>query len=152
VADEEIIARVVTAPNHYNLVATELLTSRLTALYSSGLSVIRQGASDAEIRSTVLELLSVYEPQSLVGVIIVQAQQIRQFGEGGRQFCVYDTKEGTKRHHADVFGTIPRVQSKTQVRRIADDRRYGLRDLLARHLRVANSIDEVISAIRAAST
>ncbi len=79
VFDQELIIRVITSPDGYDTETKEILTRKLTALYSSGVSILRESSSEDEIRLTVSELTSGgAEPQSLVGAVVLTASQVRQ--------------------------------------------------------------------------
>ena len=113
--------------------------------------MVREDASDAEIRATIDELISnAAVEQQLVGAVIVRARHIRSLDSPLRSFCIYDTYAPDKKHHADLLGTFPRNLSNSQSRKTCDDRRYHLRDLFSDHLAHASTPDEVVIAVQRA--
>lgn len=150
VANEELIVRVVTSPDGYDMEAGELLTSKLTALFSSGVSIIRQGASDDEIKLTVQELTSTAEPRSLIGAVIVQASQVRFLDQSGRSYCVYDTPDRGKTHHADLMCTMPNQGSNSEKKRLMTERRHALKELFMNHLVRSSTVEDLIAVVRQA--
>jgi len=151
VSDNELIVRIVTAPDGYDERTNEILTARLTALFSSGVSVIRENASEAEIRSTILELTNeAAEARRLVGAVILKASNVRFLDQATRAYCVYDTRERNKAHHADIVCTRADGPSNSARKKIDERRRYALRGLMATHLHLASTADEVINLIRGA--
>jgi hypothetical protein len=119
VDDAEMVARILTSPNAYNLDAACIITERLTVLYSAGLSVLRQGASDEEIIGTIETLLAGgAEPKTLVGAVVMRAGKFRSYASNdNRWFGVYATDDEGKLHHVDVLGTTPVAESKGAVKR-----------------------------------
>lgn len=147
------LARIVTSPADYNLTDDELLTARLTSVFAVGLSVIRSGASDDEILSTIDSMLARQaDGQSLIGAVVVDAKSIRDLGSpaGDQWFGVYATDAGTKAHHADITGTFPRLPSKSKSKAEQDNRRYRLRDLMASFLVRADTPLKLLAALRTA--
>lgn len=128
VDDGEVVVRILTSPNAYNLDTATIITERLTVLYSAGLSVIRQGASNDEIIKTIETLLiGGAEQKSLVGAIVMQAAKFRSYAnDDDRWFGVYATDDCGKAHHVDVLGTTPIAESKGAVSREKKARRYKL--------------------------
>ncbi len=151
VFDQELIIRVITSPDGYDTETKEILTRKLTALYSSGVSILRESSSEDEIRLTVSELTSGgAEPQSLVGAVVLTASQVRQLDPRQRGYCIYDTHAPRRRCHADMFGTFPVQGSNKERERFKERRRYALRDLMAAHLLEADTIEKLIAAVQAA--
>lgn len=150
VVDDEIIIRVLVSPDHIDLDTDELMSNRLTAVHSSGLSVLRQCASDDEIRLTVHQLTQeTAEPNTLYGAAIMRASEIRSLNEDNlKWFCVYDTYADQKPSHADVFGTTP-LGSKSSIRKQKSDRRGVLAQVIIDNLIRAEEVDDLISRIRA---
>lgn len=149
VKDSELIVRVLTSPDGMDADTGEILTRRLTALFSSGVSVIREGASDDEIRLTVRELTSAAEPQRIVGCVLVRASAIRHLDPNLRAYCIYDTPDGSKERHADILCTMPTEPSRSQQDRRKEARRRALRDLFQKHTKAVASVEELISIVRA---
>lgn len=146
----EVIARILTSPAGYDISTGEILTARLVAAYSSGISVVRQGASDDEIKLTVEQLTSgTAEPNTLVGASILQVGKIRSLGDGTQWFCVYDTDEGVKKHHADIVGTFPTGLNRSQEKKEKSRRRQSLKILFESHVYQAQTLDDLIRAFRA---
>lgn len=151
VGPDERIARIVTSPASYNLTTGQFLTGKLTSVYSVGLSVIREGASDQEIRETVSELTNLAaDNQSLVGAVVASAREVRDLQDAERWFAVYATDAGTKQRHADLAGTFPTGLSNTQKKKAIDNRRYRLAEMFEKHLVLATDIDELLVELRAA--
>ena len=151
VNDNERIARILTTPDGFDLSANQLITSKLTSVYGCGFSVIRSGASDAEIRLTVDKLVnSQSEKQELVGAALVTADVIRSMQGGARWFGVYATDDGEKEHHVDLLGTRPKADSNSQIRKQQNERRYRLRDVLGVSIIRSADVDELISLLRQA--
>lgn len=127
VQNEELVARVLVAPDDYDETASTILTSRLTALYSMGLSVIRQGASDDEVLGTIDELMTKgSERRTLVGAVVMGAEKIRSYAnDDSRWFGVYATDDRGKERHADIFGTTP-LGSNSSAKRTKSQRRNRL--------------------------
>lgn len=149
VDDDELIVRVVTGPDSFD--NGEILRNRLTALFSSGVSMIRQGASDAEIRQTVEELTErTAEQRLLIGAVILKAYQVRFLQPERRCFCVFDTPQGGKKRHADIMCPMPNEESNTQNRRWQTDKREALQRLFMEHLHMANTPESLLATIRAA--
>lgn len=117
VCNDELVIRVLTSPDGYETSNGEVLTRKLTALFSSGVSLIRQGASDDEIKQTVAELTTTAEQNSLIGCVLVKASAIRLLEFPERSFCVYDTEDNGKTHHADILCTMPNQEAKSQDKR-----------------------------------
>ena len=65
----------------------EILTAKLTDCYRSGLSVIRQGASDDDILGTIGALLAAEGNDGLVGAVVLPAERIREIGEEAKQLA-----------------------------------------------------------------
>lgn len=150
VNSDELIARILTTPFSYDISAGQLVSQRLTALYSSGVSFVRQGASDDEIRHTINQLLTNnQDPQQLFGAVLCEASEIRSFCGEERWFGVYATEDGDKTHHVDLLGTTPVAESKTKVRIAKDTRRYALCGLLGEKLLRADTPEALIDALRA---
>lgn len=152
VADGEIIARVLTSPDGYDEDQQTILTAKLTDIYSVGLSVIRQSASDCEIRDTVNTLLSGgHEQRRLVGAVVVPAITFREFreSEGERWFGVYATDAEQNTHHGDVLGTFPDA-SKSQVKKITSSRRYRLAENLSDKIVFADDPEDLLLKLREA--
>ncbi|OUC15763.1 MAG: hypothetical protein B0A82_05150 [Alkalinema sp. CACIAM 70d] len=129
------------------------MTAKLTSAFAVGLSVIRSGASDEEIITTIDSMLARQaDGQSLIGAVVMDAKSIRELGssDGDRWFGVYATDAGKKTHHADITGTFPQLASKSKSRAAQDSRRYRLRDLMASSLVRAETPDDLLAALRAA--
>lgn len=147
IASDELIARVLTSPDAYDETTSTLLTSKLTQLYAMGMSTIRQGCSDAEIKHTVTTLVDgAAEPRKLIGAIVLPAQKFRDYAnddDAARWFGVYATDDSGKLHHADVFGT---KASKGQQQK----RRYRLAEEVQPFLVKAADPDELLTKLREA--
>lgn len=151
VADEEIVARVVTSPDGYDETEETILTARLTTLYAGGFSIIRQGASDAEVLSTIDELLKGGEDErSLVGAVVMTAGRLRVYAnDDDRWFGVYATDDRGKHHHVDVFGTIP-AGTKSASDRAQKKRRYALAEDMLPLLLYAREPAALLARLRVA--
>ncbi|WP_312218458.1 hypothetical protein [Brevundimonas sp.] len=144
----EMLARVLTSPGMYT--AGEILTAKLTSANSSGVSLIRCGASDDEIRSTIDCLMTKgAEPQELLGAVVFSALDLRRVGEPEEHFSVYHTPDSDKTHHADILARTP-AGSKSAVKKIERDRRYSLRDFMAQNIIQADSVDLLLPLLRRA--
>lgn len=151
VNDNERIARILTSPGAFDLKVDQILTQKLSSVYASGLSVIRTGASDDEIKKTIDVLMnSQAEPQALIGAALVHVDEIRKVGSEARWFGVYATEEEEKKHHADIMGTTPPAESNNQRRVSQDSRRYELRDMMATRIIRSADAEELISLLRQA--
>lgn len=150
VRDDELVIRVLTSPDGYDTSQGEVLTRKFTALFSSGVSLIRQGASDDEIRQTIGGLTSTAEPNSLIGCVLVRASAIRLLEAPERAFCVYDTEDGGKTHHADILCPMPNQASRSQDKRKNEARRRTLRELFEKHIKRVTDIQDLIAVIRGA--
>lgn len=146
IGNDEPVARILTTPDHFNEADQTIVTQKLTQLYAMGMSVIRMGASDEEIKQTVDDLLSSgAEPRKLYGAIVVPAEKIRSYANEddlARWFGVYATDDRGKEHHGDVFGTS--VSRNKQQKR----RHLLATDLLSYIVR-AESKDDLVTALRA---
>lgn len=150
VANDELLARIITSPEDYDLNEGQILTQKLTVLYSRGLSVIRSGASDEEIEETIEELMGRQgEPQTLVGAVVLKSSDIREMKDESRWFGIYATDAGKKQHHADLLGTFPTLGSNNQIRKTRDKRRYKLVDAMVGKLIRADSPPDLIASLRA---
>lgn len=128
VADDELIARILTSPEGYDETENTIVTKKLSDIYSIGMSVIRQGASDDEILGTISDLTEkAADESSLIGAVLLEAKELRAYLDEERWFGVYATDDRKKLHHGDVFGTFPQG-SKSQRLKITGRRRYRLRD------------------------
>jgi hypothetical protein len=153
VHDDERVARIVVAPLDYDLTIDELLTSRLTQIYASGLSVIRRGASEKEILAVVDRLLAADGVNGLVGAAVLDAVEIRRCGAPAKHFSVYDTEEPGIEYHADVAGTFDRAlmaASRSGWTKEMKRRRSALRDVLTGRLLLADTRAALIDVLRAA--
>lgn len=145
VANGELVARILTSPDQYDEATSTILTQKLTHLYSLGLSVIRQGASDAEILGTIEELMTkAVEPRNLVGAVIIGVQSLRDYVDGDvRWFGVYATDDRGKVHHVDVLGT--KANGNTQKKR-----RYRLANDMLQLVVFENEPAELLKKLRSA--
>lgn len=126
------------------------MTKKLTSTYFKGLSVIRQGASDAEIIATVQKLMSAPEAGSLYGAIVVTATTVRSCGSPAKHFCVYDTDAPEAVSHGDIVGTFDQSLSKNAWGKEQGRRRYALRDALLPFVVEASTPGELLIALRTA--
>lgn len=147
VPDDEFVARILTSPGDYDLNLGELLTSKLTSTYASGVSLIRTGASDQEIFHVVSTLMNGAGVQALVGAIVLQASEIRC---ANKLFCVYDTDAPGLTMHADIVGTFDRSMSKSAWKKEESRRRRNLRDRMAPRLVRATSPPQLLVSLRQA--
>lgn len=149
IRDGEKLARIFTSPGLYDLEDQCLIRSKLTAIHSRGLSIIRQNASDEEIVLTVRELIEGQsEPQTLVGAAFFRAIKVRSLGGEERWFCVYHTPSVDKNLHADLLGTIPSSESKAQQKKVLSTRRRALEGFLYAHIIRATTVAELIEILR----
>ncbi len=144
--DDELVARILTSPDAYEEDTSTILTSKLTQIYAMGMSVVRQGASDAEIASTVQDLLSnASEVRKLIGAVVIGVSALRAYAnddDAARWFGVYATDDRGKTHHVDVLGTKvgKGAQSRRRNRLAAD-----MTPLLVR----ADNVIDLIANLRA---
>lgn len=151
VSSDELVARILTSPDGFDEDAGVILHQKLLACYSLGLSVLRQGASDQEITSTVRLLTQESEqPRTLFGAALTRVADIRQLDAGARWFAVYATDAPDNDHHADIMATTPKADSKNKVRKAESARRKKLRDLMQAQLLPASDPTTLIAALRAA--
>jgi hypothetical protein len=144
IPNTELVARILTSPDDYDETTSTIITGRLTQLYSMGMSVIRQGAPDAEIIRTVNDLLNGgAEVRKLFGAVVITAEQLRSYvsDDALRWFGLYSTDDRDKTHHADVFGTT--VNKKQQSRR-----RGHLADEMVPLIVTASDTGELIARLR----
>lgn len=147
VANNEVVARVLTTPGMYD--AGLILTQKLTSVSAGGASLIRTGASDAEILNTITNLLmNAAEPQTLLGAAVFSAGNVRSLGQPERHFGVYHTPDGAKTHHVDLLATAL-AGSRSAQKKIERDRRYQLRDFMMPTIVAANDPDDLLMALRA---
>jgi len=71
-------------------------------------------------------------------------------GTPERWFCVYDTEDGTKEHHADVLATIPQAESRSRRDRLEKDRRVKLSKLLGGYVVKASTVPDLVGLLRQA--
>lgn len=148
VADEEPVARVLTSPGMYT--NDDIITQKLTAAAAGGVSIIRSGASDQEILDTISNLVeNQAETQTLVGAVVVQASQIRSLGDAEKWFGVYHTIAPNKASHGDILATTP-AGTSSQRKRLHQERRYRLRDVMRNSIVFATEPDELLAALRQA--
>jgi hypothetical protein len=149
IADDELIARILTSPDGYNETEHTIVTSKLSDIYSLGMSVIRQGASDAEILATIGELTSsAHDERNLVGAVLLETKEVRAYLDDERWFGVYATDDRGKSHHGDILGTFPDV-SNNQKQKITGRRRYRLRDDIIGKIIFSEDPAELIEELRA---
>ena len=104
---------------------------------------------------TVLELTAtenVSEPNVLVGFVMLKALDIRSLETPSRVFCIYDTEEGNKTHHADITCSTPRESSNSRNKAKEQERRRLLRKLFEENLRMVDSVDQLIALVREIET
>lgn len=148
VSNDELLARVLTSPDAYDEKTSSILTQKLMAVYSLGLSVIRQGAADAEILGTIDQLLQGQaEPRKLVGAILFSTRIIRSYDAASRWFGVYATDDDHKQHHVDIIGTTP-AGSTSQSKKLKNERRYRLADDLRQYVIFADQRDALLAELR----
>lgn len=148
IADDELIARVLTDPGGWK--EGEILTAKLTNCFSRGLSVIRQGAADAEILSTVDALLRASDNQALIGAVVMPASEVRAVGDPIKQFCVYDTDAPEMVAHGDIVATMVRGMSNSAGRAEESARRRALRDRMTERIVLAATPNDLLVALRGA--
>lgn len=148
VADDEPLARILTAPWMYD--EGQMLTSRLTQVSAGGVSLIRAGATDAEILSTIDNLLNGQaDPQTLIGAAVFGAHRIRSLGDPEKFFGIYHTEAPGKVRHADILATRPSGTRSAQ-KKAEKDRRYLLRDTLIPLIVRADEPAALLTKLRAA--
>ncbi len=81
----------------------------------------------------------------------MQAAEVRRLIEDERWYCVYDTFDGEKLHHADITSTTPTAVNASQLDKKKSKRRKELQRLLEENLQAASSPENVISIIRSAT-
>lgn len=147
VQSEEVVARILTSPDSYDENTSTIITQKLTQIYSLGMSIIRQGASDQEIIDTVTDLLgNAQEARKLVGAVVIGVEKLRSYAnddDNRRWFGVYATDDRGKSHHGDVLGLT--VKKKEQQRR-----RYKLAEDMAPLIIEAIDQLDLIAKLRAA--
>lgn len=147
ISDEQLVARILTSPDSYNESTSTILTGKLTQVYSIGMSVIRQGASDEEIRKTIEDLTTGgSEQKRLIGAVVASAAMFRSYvteETGFKWFGLYATDDRGKLNHGDVLGTT--TTSKQQQKR-----RYRLATDMQNHVLVSTECEELICKLREA--
>ncbi len=133
IKSDELVARVFTDPASYIRSTEMIVGGSVTSVYSGGLSIIRQGASDEEILATINVLLAQHEAQNLVGAAVTVADNFRVLGSPDKWFGVYATDDDNKQHHADLLGTIP-SGTTNGINKLKSHRRAELRKVLTQHL------------------
>lgn len=146
VANDDLVARIVIAPEDWNETRT-YLGVRLIQAYRNGFSLIRQGASEDEIVRAANNLLDGEDNPTLVGVSVVPASSIRELGV--HWFCVYDTEQGDYQHHAEIAGTADRTWSNSQAEKQKGVRRKALRQLLNDNIIEADTVEDLVIKLRA---
>lgn len=152
ISSVEFVARILTTPDGCNLTTKEILRTKLVAAFSSGVSLVRQGATEAEIELTVSQLTQSSEPNSLAGAAILAVSEIRNLGNPERWFCVYDTEEEKKVAHADILATTPTAASGSAAKKLESRRRKSLQTCLQANVYLTNSLDELKTLIRLMGT
>ena len=151
VGDDEWVIRILVAPDEYDLDTGAILTNKLVALSSSGVSLIRQNAPEDEIRSTVAELTNVSgapQPRFLVGFVRLKASSIRELEDVAKVFCIYDTEDGSKTHHADILCSLPQEASRNAIEKRKKHRRNILRELMSKHVSRVSCVERLVAMIR----
>lgn len=140
-------------PNHYDLDADQILTQKLTNAWARGVSLIRQGASDEEILSTIDTLLAAPEATDVAGAVVMRADAIRAClspnAADAPHFCVYDTDAPGAESHADIVGTFAAL-TPSAWRKEQALRRYALRDRMMNHVIRADSPEDLLRKLRGA--
>lgn len=145
---EERLARILTTPGMYD--AGQILTQKLTSAWASGVSIIREGSSDAEISETIRQLVEeAAEPQKLLGASVFRAAEIMAIGAPDRHFAVYHTPAPAKERHGDILATTP-AGSKNARRKEASARRKAIKDLLQPKIIFEADSQTLLSRLRAA--
>lgn len=149
VADAEFVARILTSPDSYDLSTREIVGAKVHAVHRTGFSIVRQDASDEEIHLTVKQLTeSGAEPSKLVGAAILPASAIRSLRDTEKWFCIYDTEDGDKKHHADVLGTYPKNLTRNKRDKILSKRRHELRRIMEEKVIHVSTATELIEKLR----
>ena len=102
------------------------------------MSILREGASEVEFRST-LELRLKKSTQRFQGVVSFRCDRVRNLLAdantdrrliGDRLYCVLDTDAQGRPHHADVFVTVPRPSNNISLKAAFRRQRHRLMALL----------------------
>ena len=136
VLHEEVLLRILVAPQHRHKKKPLPRAACLTDAESSGLSVLRMTqATDEHVRNTAIGLVerarinqAVPDKAGVFGVLQMTAREIRYFiaeGETDQCYCVYDTAEPSLECHAEAFQRV--AGSEDTVR---SNRRRGLFELV----------------------
>ncbi|WP_158014124.1 hypothetical protein [Sphingomonas sanxanigenens] len=143
------MARILTSPDSYNEETSTILAGKLTHIYSMGLSMIRQGASDAEILQTIDDLTSTeVETRVLVGAIVVSVETLRAYIEDDQKwFGVYATDDRGKLHHIDMLGTIP-AGTRSAIKKAQSKRRNKLAEDMIPLVVFSEDPNELLSKLR----
>jgi hypothetical protein len=124
----------------------ELWYTFITHAEEKGMSVLRGAASDDEFRETIRLRLKGDPTRSFHGVVSFPCASVRELVAltdgngriaGDRLYCVLDSDAEGRRHHADVFATVPRpgmdVSNEAAWRKAAWRRQRGNLMNLLRH-------------------
>lgn len=152
VTNDEIVIRIIVSPDAIELDTGELLRNKLTSASSSGISLLRHQASDAEIKLTIEQLTKhTQEPNELVGAAVMAVSKLRELGSPERWFCIYDTFSDNKPFHADILATSTtrNAASKSAAKKEESTRRKALQATLQNNLIFSDDADELIKKIRA---
>ena len=144
VASSEMLHSVIIQPVDPKIRNDELWYTFITHAEENGMSVLREAASDDEFRETIRLRLKGDPTRSFHGVVSFPCASVRQLVArtdghgriaGDRLYCVLDSDAERRRHHADVFATLPRsgtkVSNKAAWRRQRSDLMKLLRDNFA---------------------
>ncbi|WP_141402135.1 hypothetical protein [Rhizobium subbaraonis] len=137
-----------TTPDGYDLEAGELVSAKLRAVFSAGLSVVRQDAPEEEIKVTVNQLVAASDEGKLVGAAILPASAIRALRDEKRWFCIFHTENDGKTHHGDVTATRRVAATKSAVAKLESDRRRELQRLLMSHLVMCDTSEELVAQLK----
>jgi hypothetical protein len=148
VAVDAVLVRVLTDPKQYSLTDGELLDAPMQGIHGRGFSMIRSGATDEEIRSTIRLLVEQSsEPQTLAGAATISVETVRAMEADTRWFGVYATDAEGNDHHADILGTAPQG-TKKEVNDLRILRRRKLKQVLEGSIIIATNEDDLILKLR----
>jgi hypothetical protein len=128
VADDEILIRIVVAPQHVNR-KKQPKAGALTEAERSGLSLLRETASDAEVFAAAALLVRRAREKNgpeagvfgVFNILCRTIRSIRQEIEQRGSYCVYDTAYSDSPSHAEAFQRTAGVDAA-----LCDERRTVL--------------------------
>lgn len=151
IPNAELVARIFTTPDTVSADTQEIIWNKLVRVYSDGLSMFRSGCTEAQIREAVNRLTTNgEEPNSLAGVTLIPAENVREAGQPAKWFCVYDTTAAEFDVHADLIGAwTDKTLSKSKQRAERESRLRELRRRFNSAFVPSTTVEELVIELRA---